>query len=122
MRVLICGSRNWFDTAAIIRCLRALPEGSTVIHGAAAGADRIAAYYAEALHLDTVAFPADWGRYGRAAGPKRNQQMLDEGRPEQVIAFRRKGPSPGTDDMIRRAQAAGVPVEIVNDGNQRGHQ
>jgi hypothetical protein len=39
--------------------------------------------------------------------------MLDEGRPDRVIAFRMPGVSRGTDDMIRRARAAGIPVEVI---------
>ena len=48
--------------------------------------------------------------YGKAAGPIRNQQMLDEGKPDVVIAF--PGAS-GTADMINRAGLTNVPVVRV---------
>jgi len=55
-------------------------------------------------------FLANWRTHGKAAGPIRNQQMLDEGRPHLVVAF---PGGTGTADMVRRAKAAGVPVMEV---------
>jgi hypothetical protein len=62
--------------------------------------------------MGVAVFPADWETHGRAAGPIRNQAMLDEGKPYLVIAFW-DGKSKGTLDMISRATRAGVPVKIV---------
>ena len=56
--------------------------------------------------------PADWKKHGRAAGPIRNQQMLDEGKADVVVALW-DGKSRGTLDMIQRATEAGVPVRIL---------
>lgn len=52
-------------------------------------------------------YPAQWSLHGRSAGPRRNQRMLDEGRPDLVLAF---PGARGTADLVRRAQAAGVLV------------
>jgi hypothetical protein len=52
-------------------------------------------------------FPADWEKYGKAAGPIRNQQILVEGKPDLVVAFQG---GRGTANMVSRAQQAGVPV------------
>ena len=84
---------------------------ATVIHGGARGADTVAARWAEAHSLEVVKFPADWQRHGRAAGGIRNQQMLDEGHPDAVVAF---PGGVGTADMVRRAKAAGLPVWEVS--------
>ena len=76
-----------------------------VIHGACKGADVLAGQAAHILDIQVEEYPAEWGRYGRAAGPIRNQQMLDEGRPDCLLAFHsdiRK--SKGTADKIRRAK------------------
>jgi hypothetical protein len=113
VRVLICGSRTWNDLGSIARVIRALPEGTTVICGGALGADSIAQTLAEARGLIVLTVRADWARHDHAAGPIRNQRMLDEGRPDRVIAFRMPGVSRGTDDMIRRATKAGIPVEVI---------
>lgn len=61
-------------------------------------------------HFEHLQFPADWSRHGKAAGPIRNQQMLDEGKPDIVVAITDKPleESRGTADMVRRAQAAGI--------------
>lgn len=112
-RVLICGSRTWMDSDAIRDRIFLLPKGSVVIHGGAMGADALAGRWARFYGHEEVVFPADWSRNGRAAGPIRNHRMLIEGKPDRVIAFRMPGESRGTDDMVRRARGAGIPVEVV---------
>jgi hypothetical protein len=78
-----------------------------VIEGDARGADRMAGEWARNHRVENIKFCADWEKLGRKAGPIRNQLMLDEGKPDLVVAF------PGgrrTADMVRRARAAGVEV------------
>jgi hypothetical protein len=58
-------------------------------------------------------FPADWKKHGPSAGPKRNQQMLDEGKPGIVYVFHDDiESSKGSKDMKRRAEKAGIKVNI----------
>lgn len=107
-RVLVCGGRDYANARVLNAVLRGLnPPATCIIHGAYTGADDLAARFAKKNHLGEAPFPADWGKHGRAAGPIRNQQMLDEGQPHLVIAF---PGGTGTADMVRRAKAAGVPV------------
>jgi hypothetical protein len=114
MRVLICGSRSWSDIHVITAAIKNLPLGSTIIHGACpTGADAIADVVGMMLGYDIERYPANWKQRGRSAGPKRNQQMLDEGKPDYVIAFRSAGESHGTDDMMKRAEKAGLTVNVV---------
>lgn len=108
--VIICGSRHWQDRRAIEERVAELPEGTLVIYGGAPGADQMAATAALARGLRLVCFAPDWGRFGRAAGPRRNREMLDL-QPTLVIAFRLLGWSPGTDDLTREAERRGIPVE-----------
>ena len=82
-----------------------------LIHGAARGADEGAARWAKSEGIASRAYPANWRKHGKAAGPIRNQQMLDDGRPDFVVAF---PGGRGTADMVRRAHAAGVPVYEVS--------
>lgn len=56
--------------------------------------------------------PADWKRHGRAAGPIRNQKMLEE-KPEMVVAF---PGGKGTADMVKKAGQAGIEVFVVEVG------
>jgi hypothetical protein len=59
-------------------------------------------------------YPADWDKYGPAAGPIRNRQMLDTG-VDLVIAFRVEGvPSTGTDDCTAEAKRRGIEVREYN--------
>jgi hypothetical protein len=111
MRVLVCGSRYYEDYEKLREVLSGIHIG-TIIHGCARGADKLGGRYAEANNIPVCEFPADWGKYGKRAGPIRNRQMLIEGRPDMVVAFR--GPnSRGTQNMIEQAEKAGVSVKIV---------
>lgn len=113
MRVLVCGDRHWADADKIRQRLERLPEGNvTVVEGMAPGADTLGRIEAEKLGLRVESFPANWGRYGRAAGPIRNQEMLDSS-PDLVLAFHSDlSQSKGTKDMVKRARAKGVEVEV----------
>ncbi len=84
-----------------------------IISGMATGADSAAVDWAITNWLKVHEFPADWNKHGKAAGPIRNQQMLDEGKPDLVVAF--PGGN-GTADMVRRAKKAGIEVIEVTDG------
>jgi hypothetical protein len=108
MRVLICGGRDFRDGAMLSDAL--VPyrgKAKVVIHGDATGADRLADKWGKIWGALVLPFPADWTTHGRAAGPIRNQQMIDEGKPDIVIAF---PGGRGTADMVRRAEKAGIEV------------
>lgn len=111
MRILCCGDRWWTDKKLIHDVLAQLSDDTVIIHGDCRGADRIAAMVGQELGLEIVAYPAKWDRYGRGAGPIRNQQMLTDGRPDKVYAFHDNlEKSKGTRDMIERANTAHVEV------------
>jgi len=113
--VLICGSRSWEDPRPIREVIVTLPADAIVIEGGAAGADRLTRHLARQRGLTVETFEANWRRDGRAAGPIRNRTMLEEGRPDHMYAFRLRRPSPGTDEMIRRAERAGIPVTVIRE-------
>ncbi len=110
MRVLVCGGRDYADYEYLQRQLfkvHNIVAITEVVHGAARGADRMADQWAKWRNIPVRAFPADWSRLGAAAGPTRNQQMIDEARPDLVIAF---PGGKGTADMCNRARACGIRV------------
>lgn len=109
-RVLICGSRQYPDAQAVNTFVSLLPEGTIVIHGDSAGADRMAGAAATLRGLPVETYPADWKGLGRTAGMVRNQEMLDRAKPTHVVCFHVLPISPGSADMIRRARLAGLPV------------
>ena len=125
LRLLVTGDRNWTDEEVIRAALGTVWHRQVIlIHGAARGADKMAERVAKTMpHItDIVPYPAQWNRYHHGAGPIRNQQMLDEGKPDMCFAFhdnlRGDGPditvraSKGTRDMVERCQDAGILVMI----------
>ncbi len=84
-----------------------MPENITIISGAAKGVDSVAIDWAITNWLSFKEFPANWDKYGKAAGPIRNKQMLEEGKPDLVVAF---PGGRGTANMVKLAKEAGVEV------------
>lgn len=111
MKVLVCGSRDWGNSLAIDSVISSMPKGTVVITGGARGADRWAHEAAQEAGLATMVFKADWTQYGRAAGYRRNIEMLDE-QPDLVVAFW-DGLSRGTAHTIREARKRGIQVSVI---------
>ena len=111
-RVLICGDRDYKHEQKIFDYIQALnPLEDIIIHGNARGADASASTAAKLFGFAIIGFPAQWNKYGKAAGPIRNQQMLDEGKPDLIVYFHDNiKKSKGTKDMVGRAEKAGLPV------------
>ena len=106
----IAAERDQLDRVLSEQCSTGL---EIIIHGAARGADRQVDMWARKRRQKVMSFPADWYPNGRSAGmdrsagPKRNQRMIDEGKPDLVVAF---PGGKGTEDMKRRARNAGIKV------------
>jgi predicted Rossmann-fold nucleotide-binding protein len=81
-----------------------------IVHGAARGADSLAALWALERGVHAAAVPARWETYDKSAGRLRNSAMLAL-RPDMVIAF---PGGIGTADMKRRARQAGIAVHEIN--------
>lgn len=128
MRILVCGSRSYEDRDRIYGALdlRASTEPRlglygrpiVIISGAARGADQIAEDWAYERGCELSVFPPEWAKYGKAAGPIRNTRMLDEGKPELVLAFVNKPiqKSRGTHHMVEIAMARKIPVVLYEMG------
>src|SRR6266446_3178326 len=107
MRLLVCGGRDFNHREllfGVLDDLHAKIGVTCLIHGGAAGADALAARWASLRKIRAICFKADWDKYGRSAGPIRNDRMLHNGRPELVAAF--PGDA-GTADIVARARKAG---------------
>lgn len=127
-RLLITGSRThqWtpYDSHALLIAVQDIADKTqknpTLVHGGATGADTEAALHGQRLfNLQAEVHRADWKKYGRAAGPIRNKQMVKLGA-DLCLAFpdhpKGRG-SRGTWNCIDLAQQAGIPVLVV--WNQR---
>lgn len=116
--VLITGTRHQLNGDAPL-VEEAIVGADIVLVGDATGVDAHARNSARWQHVGTVqTFEAHWRTEGRAAGPKRNQRMVDEaarlmseGHDVHCHAFPSKD-SRGTWDCIRRAVAAGIPTTV----------
>lgn len=107
MRVLVCGGRYFDDANTVYSFLDGL-DVNVLITGGASGADTLAWEWGFDRGVPTnLVFPADWDRYGKKAGYLRNKEMLEDGRPDLVIAF---PGDKGTAMMVRLAEEAGVKV------------
>lgn len=118
MKVLVCGGRDfnnqnnlfyvldWFSSQNLI---------TQIIQGGARGADSLAGFWAQQRNISINVFPANWNKHGKSAGYIRNQQMLDEGKPDMVVAF---PGGRGTDMMVKISRRAGVVTHQLNSDGQ----
>lgn len=83
-----------------------------IISGGAKGADSLAIDWAVINWVPFTEYPADWKTHGKKAGFLRNTQMLNEGKPDLVIAF---PGGKGTAMMLDISRKAGVAVEIIKE-------
>jgi|3_EtaG_2_1085321.scaffolds.fasta_scaffold00247_15 hypothetical protein len=101
MKVIIAGGRN-FHTYSVVK--KAIEESgypiTEVVCGCADGVDSLGELWAKQNNIPISRFPADWNKFGRGAGPIRNQQMAEYA--EGLIAVW-NGKSRGTGDMVTRA-------------------
>jgi len=114
-RIVVTGGRDFSDAAMVGKALEAVKAKhgiSELIHGGAKGADSLCATWAKSTGIPVHLFRADWDKFGKRAGHIRNQQMIDEGKPDAAIAF---PGGRGTADMVRRCISAGLPVWSLPD-------
>lgn len=113
MKILVTGGRDYDRLETVARVLGAL-KVTAIAHGGARGADSLAGKWATQAQIPVHEYHAEWDLYDKAAGPIRNQAMLEEFEPDLVVAFEGNR---GTHDMIKRAVAAHVPVLQVLEGD-----
>jgi hypothetical protein len=106
MRILIAGGRDFNDYDFLCKTLEPYSEvASTIISGAARGADSQGERWSYNYAVDLEKYPALWEEHGRAAGHIRNQLMLDDGKPDLAVVF---PGGKGSISMVQKARKAGV--------------
>lgn len=138
MRVLVCGGRDYRDEEAAFATLdqvHAEQPITLIIEGGqrtyengklVGGADLWGCRWTYRAGIGGLRFDADWSdlshpdaliktrrngtRYDARAGFRRNQRMIDEGKPDLVVAF---PGGKGTADMVARARKAGIEIREV---------
>ena len=115
-RVIVCGSRQFKDYDMLEEVLNSiLPKykNIVIVSGHGGGADLAGEEYAIRRGLFLETFPAEWDKYGRAAGPIRNSKMLEYASRELpvVVAFW-DGISRGTKYTIEKAKEMGIQTYV----------
>lgn len=114
MVIIVSGSRDWDDAQPIYNKLdELLKEHNSllIVHGNAKGVDSIANTWAKEHHVPVEKFPAEWKKWGKAAGMIRNREMLEVYPNALVVAF----PSPqsiGTYGMLKEAEKRGHSIWV----------
>lgn len=123
MKIIIAGPRDFSDKEFIFTKVTELCKTESyiqeylektleIVEGGATGVDAIAKKFAQEHGLKYVEMKAEWSKYGRSAGPRRNAKMADEG--DVLIAFRYQNiPSKGTENMIKTAMEKGLEIHII---------
>lgn len=125
MKVLITGDRDYDDVEPILWILYGMTyhdKELTLVEGEARGADSLSrevAYHLNATYPDLAIkvkkYPADWKRFGKAAGPVRNRQQFDSEQPDIVVGFHDNiEGSSGTKDMLDYASKQGARCYLVS--------
>ncbi len=114
--IVVTGGREFSDRALTGRALNhvmgCVDDDITLVNGTARGADRLAAEVARDLGWTVIDVPAEWNRYGKSAGFRRNTLMLTDYHPDVLIAF---PGGRGTAHTVSEAQRLGVPIRYAAD-------
>ena len=117
MKLIIAGSRNIHEARNIIDAMilgdDILPLPEYVVNGGCLGVDMAGVLWAKGYAILTKTFPPDWTRYGKSAGPIRNEQMAEHA--DALLAIW-DGESKGTWDMIKRADRHELKMLLVTVG------
>lgn len=112
-RVIIAGTRTYDDYETLKAYadykLSRIDEDIEIVSGGARGADALGERYAKEKGYSVKRFPAEWERYGKRAGPRRNEAMAEYA--DALLAYW-DGESRGTKNMIELAKASGLKVGV----------
>lgn len=116
LRIIIAGSRNFTNKLGLFQVCDKIIKNNfsgrtiTILSGTARGADRLGEIYAEERGYSLDRYPAEWDKYGKSAGYKRNEKMAKNAK--VLIAFW-DGKSKGTKHMIDLANLWGLRVFTI---------
>ena len=109
-RIGVTGGRDYGDINEVWSVfVHRIKEGDVIIEGGAKGADRLCRERAQREGYEVETHNADWGKYAKAAGFIRNQEMVDSGL-DLLIAF---PGGRGTADMVKRCGRAGIKILTI---------
>jgi hypothetical protein len=113
VKIIVAGSRTIDDLPLVAGAVHAAwqewgcPDVEEFVSGCADGVDRLGERIAQYTGKPVMKFPADWSRWGRAAGPRRNKEMAEYA---DALVLVWDGKSPGSRNMLTTMQALGTPI------------
>lgn len=110
MKVIIAGSRSIEDYSLVVKTIKNSGYDITeVVSGCAIGPDLLGEQWARYKGLPITEIPANFGKYGKAAGPYRNKKMAEYADAAIIIW---DGESRGTRNMIENMIRRNKPYHI----------
>lgn len=107
MRIVVTGGRDYRNWETVRRVLDGIQPDSVYV-GDATGLDAMAAEWCDSRCVSHQIFVANWDKFGKLAGPIRNEEMLRKaGRDAIVIAF---PGGKGTANCVREAMKLNMTV------------
>lgn len=116
--ILVAGKRDFNDYERFCRemdqIIKGIGDDVVIVEGSASGTDYMAGKYATEHKIPLKFFIADWNRFGRSAGPIRNEEMVSflDGKDAMAVFFW-DGKSRGTADCLRRAGKHNIPTVVI---------
>jgi hypothetical protein len=111
IRTIIAGSREFNNYSEFLQKIKECNICPTVIiSGTAMGADKLGERFAEEKKIPLEKYPAEWDKYSRSAGYRRNMLMAEKA--DALIAFW-NGSSKGTKHMIDIAKRQKLRIEVI---------
>ena len=113
-KVIVAGTRDFNNyhllKTKLDKILSNITDDIVIVSGKARGADTLGEKYAKEKGYQIAEFPADWEKFGRSAGYKRNVQMAEYA--DACVCFW-DGRSPGTKHMINIANQYKLQIRVV---------
>ena len=111
MYIAIVGSRSFSNYSLMKDECSFISKEDTIVSGGAKGADSLAKLLSEDIGCKYIEYPAQWDKYGKSAGYRRNVDIIQ--RADVVMAFW-DGESKGTKHSIELAEKHNRLLKIIN--------
>ena len=114
-KIIIAGSRDFNDYKLLKYKLDRLLINKSFVHiisGTARGADQLGERYAAEHDLIVEYYPAEWDKFGKSAGYRRNEEMAKDA--DALVAFNKHPDgTKGTNHMINLAKQYNLAIRVV---------
>lgn len=116
MKLIIAGSRTFLNYLLLEKEVKdylvdncAKDESIEIISGTCDGADKLGEKFAQKYNIPVIRCYPDWYKFGKSAGPRRNQEMAKIA--THCIVFSSGGK--GSNNMIGICEDLNIPCKVV---------